>query len=153
MSDLRRKKSDLLKSKFKKKMKHNLKKLNNNQVKAVVELDQEDLQRYLNKAESMLGNNLEIKGFRKGKVPKELLKKNLDQEQVRALALEFAVQDSLSDVIKGNSLDVLDTSQLSVENNDFTQLKYSVLLILFPNVMLADLGNVKVKRQEVKVEE
>src|SRR3989338_2101287 len=134
-------------------MKHNLKKLNNNQVKAIVELDREDLQRYLNKAENMLGNNLEIKGFRKGKAPKELLKKNLDQEQVRALALEFAVQDSLSDVIKSNSLDILDTSQLSVENNDSTQLRYSVLLSLFPNVTLADISNIKVQRQEIKVEE
>src|SRR3989338_8552464 len=111
-------------------MKHNLKKLNNNQVKAVVELDKEDLQKYLNKAESMLGSNLEIKGFRKGKAPKELLKKHLDQEQVRALALEIAVEESLSDVIKGDSLDVLDTSQLSVESNDSAQFKYSILLVL-----------------------
>ncbi|MBI2674346.1 MAG: trigger factor [Candidatus Yanofskybacteria bacterium] len=134
-------------------MKSNLKKLNNNQVKAVVELDREDLQKYLDKAESMLGGDLEIKGFRKGKAPKELLKKHLDQEQVRALTLEVAVQDSLSDVIKGNSLDVLDTSQLSVENNDSAQFKYSILLDLFPQVELADLGGIKVKRQDVKVED
>ncbi|MBI4158197.1 MAG: trigger factor [Candidatus Yanofskybacteria bacterium] len=134
-------------------MHSDLKKLNNNQVKAVVELDREDLQRYLNKAESALGSDFEIKGFRKGKAPKELLKKHLDQEQVRALALEFAVQDSLSDIIKSNSLDVLDTSQLFVENNDSTRLKYSVLLSLFPNVILADINNIKVKKQDVKVEE
>ncbi len=134
-------------------MKHNLKKLNNNQVKAVVELDQEDLQKYLNKAESMLGSGLEIKGFRKGKVPKELLKKHLDPEQVRSLALEIAVQDSLSDVIKSNSFDVLDTSQLSVKSNNSAQFKYSVLLDLFPEVELTDLGKIKVKRQDVKVGE
>jgi len=134
-------------------MRSNLKKLNNSQIKAIVELDREDLQRYLNKAESMLGSNLEIKGFRKGKAPKELLKKHLDQEQIRALALEFAVQDSLSDVIKGNSLDVLDTSQLSVESNDSAQFKYSILLDLFPDVELTDLSKIKVKRQDVKVEE
>jgi len=134
-------------------MRSNLKKLNNNQVKAIVELDREDLQKYLDKAESVLGSDFEIKGFRKGKVPKDLLKKNLDQNQVKTLALEIAVQDSLSNLIKDNSLDVLDTSQLSVENNDSTQLKYSVLLSLFPNVVLADISNVKVKRQEIKVEE
>lgn len=139
--------------KLPKKMKHNLKKLNNNQVKAIVELDREDLQRYLNKAESMLGSNLDIKGFRKGKAPKELLKKHLDQEQVRALALEIAVEESLSDVIKGDSLDVLDTSQLSVESNDPAQFRYSILLDLFPDVELADLSKIKVKRQDVKVEE
>ena len=139
--------------KLPKKMKHNLKKLNNNQVKATVELDREDLQRYLNKAESALGVNLEVKGFRKGKAPKELLKKHLDQEQVRTLALEIAVEESLSDVIKDNSLDVLDTSQLSIESNESAQFKYSILLDLFPGVELTDLSKIKVKRQDVTVEE
>lgn len=118
-----------------------------------MELDRGDLQKFIDKAESILGGDLEIKGFRKGKVPKELLKKNLDQGNVRDLAVEIAVQDSLSDVIKNSSLDVLNTSQLSVENNDATQLKYSILLDLFPEVALADLGKIKVKKQDVRVEE
>ncbi|OGN16098.1 MAG: trigger factor [Candidatus Yanofskybacteria bacterium RIFCSPHIGHO2_02_FULL_43_22] len=134
-------------------MKNNLKKLSNNQIRAAVELDQEDLKKYINKAESVLGGNLEIKGFRKGKAPKELFKKHLDSGRVKALALEIAVQDSLSDIIKDSSLDVLDTSQLSIEKNDSAQLKYSVLLDLFPEVVLADISKVKVKRQDVKVEE
>jgi len=133
-------------------MRSDLKKLNNNQIKAIVELDREDLQKYLNKAENLLGSGLEIKGFRKGKVSKELLKKHLDQERVRTLALEIAVQDSLSDVIKKDSLDVLNMSQMSVEKNDAAQLKYSILLDLFPEVVLVDLDKIKVKKQDVKVE-
>lgn len=134
-------------------MQSNLKKLNNNQIKATVELDREDLQRYVDKAEDMLGGELEIKGFRKGKVPKDVLKSHLDQGKVRALALEIAVEGSLSDVIKDNALDVLNTSQLSMEKNDAIQLKYSILLDLFPNVELAELSGIKVKRQDVKVGE
>lgn len=118
-----------------------------------MELGQEDLQKYVDKAEDVLGDNLEVKGFRKGKVPKNLFKKYLDQGEVRALALEIAVEASLSDIIKNNSLDVLDTSQLSIEKNDPAQLKYSILLDLFPRVELADLGSIKVKRQDLKVEE
>src|SRR3989344_467148 len=88
-------------------------------------LDKKIVKKYINKAESVLGGNLEIKGFRKGKAPKELFKKHLDSGRVKALALEIAVQDSLSDIIKDSSLDVLDTSQLSIEKNDSAQLKYS----------------------------
>ena len=134
-------------------MKSDLKKLNKDQVKATVELDQEDLQKYLNEAESMLGGGLEIRGFRKGKVPKDMLKKYLDQGKVRALALEMAVEASLSDVIKGNSLDVLKTSELSVEKNNTAQLKYSILLDLFPSVELADLSKIKVKHQDIAIKE
>lgn len=134
-------------------MKHNLKKLNNNQVKVTVELGQEDLQKYVNKAEDMLGSGFEIKGFRKGKAPRDMLKKHLDQENVRALALKIAVEASLSDVIKNSFLDVLNMSQPSIEKNDAAQLKYSILLDLFPETVLTDLSKIKVKRQDVKVEE
>lgn len=134
-------------------MQSNLKKLNNSQVKATVELDHKDLERYLSKAESILGSNLEIKGFRKGKAPRDLLKKHLDQDHARSLALEIAIEESLSDFIKDSSLDVFDTSQLLIEKNDPVQLKYSVLLDLFPEVVLVDLEKVKVKRRDVNVGE
>lgn len=134
-------------------MQSNFKKLNNSQVKTTIELGKEDLQKYINKAEDIMGGNLEIKGFRKGKAPKEILSKHLDKEKVRALALEIALEASLSDVIKENGFDVMNTSQLSIENNDSVQLKYSIILDLFPEVELADLDNIKVKRQDVKVEE
>jgi len=134
-------------------MKANLKKLNKNQIKATVELDQRDLQKYVNKAEDIMGSGFELKGFRKGKVPKGMLKRHLDQEQVKALALEIAVEASLSDVIRDNGFNVLDTSQLSIDDNDAVQLKYSVLIDLFPEVELADFSNIKVKRLDIKIEE
>ncbi|MEK7603792.1 MAG: trigger factor [Patescibacteria group bacterium] len=134
-------------------MQSNFKKLNNSQVKTTIELGKEDLQKYINKAEDIMGGGLEIKGFRKGKAPKEILSKHLDKEKVRALALEIALEASLSDVIKVNGFDVMNMSQLSVENNDSVQLKYSIILDLFPEIELADLDKIKVKRQDVKVEE
>ena len=134
-------------------MNSNFKKLNKHQIKAVIELNQQDLQNHITKAENMLGKDLEVKGFRKGKIPKEMFKKHLDPEKVRALALEAAIEESLADFIRQNSFDVLDTSQLAIEKNDAVQLKFSVLLELFPEVELADLGKIKVKKQDVKVEE
>lgn len=134
-------------------MKSNLIKLSKNQIKAEVNLDQEDLQKYLSKAEDILGREIEIKGFRKGKAPKDLVKKHIGQEGVRSLAIEIAVEKSLSEVIKDNSLDILNTSRLSVEKNDPAQLQYSVILELFPEVNLADLVKIKVKRKDISVEE
>ena len=132
-------------------MNSNLKKLNNNQVKATIELNQEDLKSYINEAEDMLGGELDIKGFRRGKAPKELVRKHLGQEKIRALALEIAVDRILADVVRNNSLDIMETSQLSMEKNDTAQLKYSVVLDLFPQVELTDLNKVKVKRRDVDV--
>lgn len=128
-------------------MKHNLKKLNSNQIKLTVELNQGDIQKYVNRAEVMLGGGLKVDGFRKGKVPKDLLKQHLDQGKVKSLALEVAIQESLSYAVKDNSLEVLETSQLSVDKNEADCLVYSVVLDLFPEVKLADLAKIKVKRE------
>src|SRR3989344_4285993 len=95
--------------------------INKNQIKASVSLDHKDLQKHIEEAENIIGSEVEIKGFRKGKAPKDLIKKNVGQEKIRALALEIALEKSLSEAIKANSLDVLDTSQLSIEKNDATQ--------------------------------
>ena len=134
-------------------MKSNLKKLNKNQIKAVVDLNQQDLQKYIEKAENVIGGDTEIKGFRKGKAPKDLVNKHVGQEGIRSLALEIAIDQSMADVIRDNSLDVLGTSQLSVEKNDTVQLRYSVILELFPETVLADLSKIKVKRRDVGIEE
>ncbi len=134
-------------------MQSNLKKLNKDQIKATVDLNQQDLQKYLDRAEGELSREIEIKGFRKGKAPKDLVKKHLAQEKVRAVALEIALKQSLSDVVKDNSLDTLSTSQLSIETNDTTHLKYSIVIDLFPKVEIADLIGIKVKRKDVIIEE
>lgn len=132
-------------------MKKNLKKLNSSQIKLTVELNQGDLQKYANKAEVMLGGGLELDGFRKGKVPKDLLKQHLDQGKVKSLALEVAIEESLSDTVKDNSLEVLETSQLSIDKNEADCLVYSVVLDLFPKVKLVDLAKIKVKRESIGI--
>jgi trigger factor len=134
-------------------MKSDLVKVNKNQIKATIELDKNDLKKYLDKAEKTLGEDVEIKGFRKGKAPSEILRKNLDQDKVRSLALELAIEGSLSEVIKKNSFDVLNTSELSIENNDISGLRYSVLLELFPLIKLVDLKNIKIKRKNIQVDD
>ena len=134
-------------------MKSNLVKLSKNQVKAIVDLDQKDLQKYLGKAEDVLSREVEIKGFRRGKAPKDLIKKHIGQGGIRSLALEIAVEQSLSEVIESNSLDILNTPRLSIEKNDSVRLQYSAILDLFPEVSLVDLAEIKIKRKEVSIGE
>jgi len=63
-------------------MNHTLKKLDTNQTELIVELIRDDLKMYIDRTESEIGKDLQLDGFRKGKVPKDLLKKNLDAKQV-----------------------------------------------------------------------
>lgn len=134
-------------------MQSNIKNINENQVKTFVTLGPKDLQKYLSKAQEIIGSQAEIKGFRRGKAPEDLVKKYAGQERIKELVLEIALEQSLAEVIEANSLEVLETSQLSIDKNEAEQLDYSVILDLFPKVELVDLNKIKVQKKTVNVEE
>lgn len=133
-------------------MTSNLKKINSNQAELTVELTQADLKKYVESAESEISRTLQVNGFRKGKVPKELMKQNIDPKVILDSAMDIALRESLANSIKEKDLDVLNVSDLNVKENTANKLLYSVLLTLFPAITLSDL-TFKVKKREVKVEE
>ncbi len=111
-----------------------------------------ELKSFIEKAESELGRDIEIDGFRKGKVPKELVRKHLDHKIVLNSALELAVRDSLANAVKEGEWDVLNVSGLNIKENTAERLCYSVLLTLFPDIKITDL-NFKVSKKDVTVEQ
>ncbi|HAU07593.1 MAG: trigger factor [Candidatus Yanofskybacteria bacterium RIFOXYD1_FULL_44_17] len=136
-------------------MNSTLKKINNNQCEILVDLGKEDLSTYVSQAEDMLCADFETKGFRKGKAPKEILRKELGAQRILEAALEIAVRDSLSKVIKENELDVVDTSKLEIKENGPAKLLYKVLVTTYPDIKIAELKDFKIakKTQDATEEE
>lgn len=134
-------------------MKSELKKTDNGQAELTVEMAKEDLQKYVNDAENEIGKDLKIDGFRKGKVPKDLLKKHSDPNHVREMALQLALQGSLDDVIVNEKLDTLSVDNLEIKENNADKLVYKVRLVLFPDFAMADFSKIKVEKRETVVEQ
>ncbi len=134
-------------------MNHTLKKIDQNQTELVVELVKDDLKMYIEKTESEFGKGLQLDGFRKGKVPKDLLKKNLDAKQVLESALDLAMKDSLAKTIEKENLDVLNVSNLEVKENTADKLIYKVVLTLFPEIKVQDFSKFKVARRDILVDQ
>jgi len=134
-------------------MNHTLKKIDQNQKELVVELIKDDLKTYIERTESELGKDLQLDGFRKGKVPKDLLKKSLDPKQILEFALDMAMKDSLAQVIDKENLDVLNVSKLEIKENAPDKLVYKVILTLFPEIKVQDFSGLKIAQREVKVEQ
>ena len=134
-------------------MNHTLKKIDKNQRELIVELARDDLKTYIDRTESELGKDLHLDGFRKGKVPKDLLKKNLDTKQVLEVALDLGMKDSLAKTIDKEGLDVLDVSKLEIKENNPDKLVYKVILTLFPEIKIQDFSKFKVARRDVNVEQ
>ena len=134
-------------------MNHTLKKIDQNQTELIVELAKDDLREYIDRTESELGKDLQLDGFRKGRAPKDLLKKNLDAKQVLEAALDMAMKESLAKTIEKEKLDVLDVSKLEIKENTSDKLVYKVILTLFPEIKVQDFSKFKVVRRDVQVEQ
>src|SRR3989344_2632736 len=121
-------------------MTSNVKKISATEVELNVELSSADLKRFVDRAEAEIGRTFQAKGFRKGKVPKDLIKKTVDPKVVLDSALDIALKESLAESIKEKDLDVLNVSNLNIKENSAQKLLYSVALVLFPSISLHDLG-------------
>lgn len=134
-------------------MNSSTKKINDSESELSIELGKEDLDNYVAIAEQKIGQEVEIKGFRKGKAPKDEIRKEIGAARILEEALDFAMRDSLSKVIVTEKLDVVDTKDLKITENTPTKLLFSVKVTVFPLIKIGSLEEVKIKRRDVTVED
>lgn len=117
----------------------------------LVELDADDLRRYVSKTERELAGRARIDGFRPGKVPPEKLRDYVGKDAILQQALSAAVQQSLDDAITQGSFDVFSVRDLHISENSAQRLAYEVSVLLYPAVILPDVACIKVPRLKVEV--
>jgi trigger factor len=133
-------------------MNSTVKKINGNQAELTVELGKEELDSYVKKTEELIGKELEIDGFRKGKVPPEQVRKHVDSKKILEEAMELSLKDSMDKAVKEQGYDVITVTDLKIKENTPVKLLYTVVLTLFPDVKLSDL-NFHIAKHPIKVEE
>lgn len=130
-----------------------LKPVANSQTELEVELNKEELREYLEKASETLSQAISVAGFRPGKVPFEVLRKEVGDKKILEEALEMAVVGSLAKAAEKEDLQVMASSELKITENTADLLRYSVKLMLYPEVKLGEYKNLKLPRKKVKVED
>lgn len=134
-------------------MLHSFKKINELQKELTVELNRDELKGYVDRAENALGRDLRVDGFRKGKIPKDMLKGRINPAVVLESALDIAVKETMAKIIESENLDVADFSKLEIKDNTAEKLSYKVLLTLFPDIKIKDVSSFKVAKKDVSVEQ
>ncbi|MEM8638010.1 MAG: trigger factor [Cyanobacteria bacterium P01_G01_bin.54] len=102
-----------------------------------------------------LSKNLRIPGFRKGKVPRQVLLQRLGPERVRAEALENLVQDSIDQAIKQEEIEALGNYKLQPQIDELLKtykpgevLNFTVTLDVPPVAELGDYQSLVVQAEE-----
>ncbi len=130
-----------------------VKQLKDCEAEIFVELEKEELQSYIKKTGEQISKLVQVDGFRTGKVPLDVLRKNIGDQKILEESLELAVTDSLAKALKKEKLEIVNSSDLKVTENTPDSLKYSIKVLIFPEIQLGDYKNLKVAKKEVKVED
>lgn len=133
-------------------MEHKAKKLENSQMKFTVTITPKDYQKHLEDASQKISNRVAIKGFRKGKAPFEMVKKEVGDIKLLQEALEDIIQDTFYQAVKTEKVDTIGMPEINVQkmapDNDIV---YTAKVALVPKVNMPKLDNIKIKRKVKEV--
>ena len=133
-------------------MKTKAKKLSDSRVELTVTLDAKDLKPVKEKAILKLAKELKVEGFRKGKVPAEVAKKFIPENDLNAETADLAVRTTVIDAFKE-----VEKSPLVLPSVNVTKyvpdemLEYTATADIIPEVKLGDYKKLGVKKPESKV--
>lgn len=137
-------------------MKTNIKKLPKSQVEIDFELTPEEFNKYIDKALNSLKNQVKMDGFRKGNVPKEMVEREVGQENLLMEAGDIAVKENYAKFVNENSLEPIGNPDVQIlkiaKGNPFL---FKVKVSILPEIELPDYKKIasEVKVQTVSVDE
>jgi trigger factor len=135
-------------------MKYEIKEISTIKRKAEVEVTAEDFENYYTQALSEISKEVEMPGFRKGKVPEKMVEDRVKQEGVLNEAAEAAIRDNWIKLVKEAKIEAVSQPKVEVvkvaRGNPFIfTAEYEIL----PEIKLPDLKSIQVKKEEIKIEE
>ena len=131
-------------------------KLSESQLEVEVTFSQEEFDEFFDRALFELGKDLEIKGFRKGKVPKEILQEELDLEQVLSKAGEMAIKEAYQKLVLEKNIELIARPEVVIKKvAKGSPFVFSMKIQLIPEIELPDYTKIasSTKFREIVVEE
>jgi len=135
-------------------MKNTIKDLPKSQKEISVEISVEEMEKFMNKTLDKLAKNIKVDGFRNGKVPKDVAKKQLGDAAIFEEASQLAIEDSYLKIIKENKLNPLGQPKAEVTkaapNNSF---EYKIVISVMPEIKLGDYKTVFGKTEAKEIDD
>ena len=134
-------------------MKRVVNKLEKSKVEVICDVEEKAWKEAQEKAFAKLAANLEIKGFRKGKVPADIAKKHIDNGSVFNEGINSMLQPVFEEVLREEKLQPFARPSVDVTKVSDKELQLKFIIVLAPEVKLGSYKGLAVKKDAVKVEE
>lgn len=114
-----------------------------------IELDEADIDPYLNRAYNKVVGKVNIPGFRKGKAPRSIIEQYFGKESLINEALDSMLPEMTSKAISEQELNIVGMPSISLEGMD--PIAFSATVPLIPSVDLGDYTSIRVKRKSTRI--
>lgn len=116
-----------------------IKKLPKSEVEIEGVLETEAFEAYYSKALKKIGENIELKGFRKGKAPENVLLANIPEIKILEEMAEMALSEHYPKIIEDEKLDVIARPEISITKlARKNPLEFKIKTALIPEVKLPE---------------
>lgn len=105
------------------------------------------------KAYKKVAGKVEIRGFRKGQAPKNLLDKYINHNEVLIEAAESLAQNALTSAIEEHDVELIDRPELKLDEMNDDKCVLTFVCSVTPDIKLGDYKKLDYKVEEVKVED
>jgi trigger factor len=133
-------------------MKKNVKKLSDNRIEVKVTLEAPELKLAQEAAENDLIKQVKVKGFREGKVPKDVAKKNINQMELMNRTAELAINNALVIIINEEKIKPL--LRPDVQLGNFTPsvtLEFTASFTVLPDIKIPNYKKLSTKKSPVEI--
>jgi trigger factor len=141
-------------------MKVTQEKLPSSQIGLEIEITPEMSKNAYEKVIQQFTRSANIPGFRKGKVPRQMLVQRIGQRNLKAAALEDLIKDSIRKAVADEKIQVIGEFELRSQFDDLVNnfeagqpLTFAAAVDVVPEIALADYKGLQVKAEEVKFDE
>ncbi|MCX7779272.1 MAG: trigger factor [Patescibacteria group bacterium] len=129
-------------------------KLPKNTLELTIELQPEEFDFYLKKAEREISYQIQVPGFRPGRAPADLLKREISEAKIYEKAAQMAIEETYWQVIKEKKIEPITLPKIEIlklaRNNPFI---YQATVVLLPTVRIGAINQIKVKRKKIFIQE
>lgn len=129
------------------------------QIGLEIEIPAETTKQAYEKVVQNLSRSANIPGFRKGKVPRQVLLQRLGPQRIKEAALEDLVQDGLKQAIEQESIEALGNYKITSPYEELISrfqpgeaLTFSASVDIPPQINLGDYGSLSIKAEETQPE-
>lgn len=113
-----------------------LNKIENAKVELKVTLEGEKWETAKNKSFDKIASKVEIKGFRKGQAPKNLVRKQINEQQIILEAVESLAQEALINAIEEHHVELIDRPGLKIDTLTNEKAEITFVCAVKPDVTL-----------------